>query len=54
LVLLLAVGFDIFNKNRTGTGGGSAIGKRFKWRTPPAATDKSPAAATERVEVSTK
>jgi putative multiple sugar transport system permease protein len=38
LVLLLAVGFDIFNKNRTG--GGTSITSRFKKKpVPPAATE---------------
>jgi putative multiple sugar transport system permease protein len=52
LVLLLAVGFDIFNKNRSG-GSGSTIGKRFKWKTtPPAAVEKpQPAAAKTPVTV---
>jgi putative multiple sugar transport system permease protein len=45
LVLLLAVGFDIFNKNRSGGGGGSTLGKRFKLRTtPPATTESKPPA----------
>jgi putative multiple sugar transport system permease protein len=38
LVLLLAVGFDIFNKNRGG-GGGASLGKRFKLQTTPPATE---------------
>ncbi|CAH0257199.1 Ribose import permease protein RbsC [Microbacterium sp. Bi128] len=37
LVLLLAVGFDIFNKNRSGKGGGISIIERLKLKTPPAA-----------------
>jgi putative multiple sugar transport system permease protein len=46
LVLLLAVGFDIFNKNRSG--GGSTIAKRFKWKTAPSdsAEEPQPAAKT--------
>jgi putative multiple sugar transport system permease protein len=46
LVLLLAVGFDIFNKNRSG--GGSSIAKRFKWKTAPSdsAEEPKPAAKT--------
>ena len=40
LVLLLAVGFDIFNKNRS-SGGGSTLGKRFKLKTTPPATEAS-------------
>ena len=48
LVLLLAVGFDIFNKNRSGGGGGSTLGKRFKLRTtPPASTESKPPAGNE-------
>ncbi|MEK0153597.1 multiple monosaccharide ABC transporter permease [Arthrobacter oryzae] len=44
LVLLLAVGFDIFNKNRSASGSGSATGKRFKWKgTPPAAAEPAKA-----------
>jgi putative multiple sugar transport system permease protein len=39
LVLLLAVGFYIFNKNRSG--GGSTIRKPFRFRTPPPATTES-------------
>jgi putative multiple sugar transport system permease protein len=50
LVLLLAVGFDIFNKNRSG-GGGSTIGKRFKFRTsPPATTESQAPAATDQAK----
>ena len=37
LVLLLAVGFDIFNKNRSGKGGGAVIGKRLKAKPSPGA-----------------
>jgi putative multiple sugar transport system permease protein len=49
LVLLLAVGFDIFNKNRSARGSGSAIGKRFTWKgTPPAA--EAPAKAPAQPE----
>jgi putative multiple sugar transport system permease protein len=43
LVLLLAVGFDIFNKNRGGSGGGSTIGNRFKRKTSPPAGGETPA-----------
>jgi putative multiple sugar transport system permease protein len=39
LVLLLAVGFDIFNKNRSGKGGGATIDKRVRRKTPPAASE---------------
>lgn len=39
LVLLLAVGFDIFNKNRAG--GGSSVAKRFKLKTNPPATEQT-------------
>jgi putative multiple sugar transport system permease protein len=39
LVLLLAVGFDIFNKNRAG--GGSSIAKRFKLKTTPPANEQT-------------
>jgi putative multiple sugar transport system permease protein len=45
LVLLLAVGFDIFNKNRAG--GGSSIAKRFKFKTTPPATETKVAAQTQ-------
>ena len=45
LVLLLAVGFDIFNKNRSG--GGCILGKRFKRKTtpPPVPEKTTPAPA---------
>ncbi|MGA8788704.1 MAG: sugar ABC transporter permease, partial [Paenarthrobacter sp.] len=54
LVLLLAVGFDIFNKNRTGSGGGSSAGRRFKWKTTPPATEAAPATKAEPVGVDAK
>jgi len=54
LVLLLAVGFDIFNKNRTGTGGGSAIGRRFKRKTTPPATGTTPSTKSEPVGADAK
>ncbi|MNL70077.1 hypothetical protein D3C87_1950260 [compost metagenome] len=54
LVLLLAVGFDIFNKNRTGSGGGSSVGRRFKWKTTPPATETSTPAKPEPVVVDAK
>ena len=54
LVLLLAVGFDIFNKNRTGAGGGSSLSRRFKWKTTPPATEATKPAKTEPVRVDAK
>src|SRR6478609_4560082 len=48
LVLLLAVGFDIFNKNRSGKGGGISIIKRLKLRTPPAVDADAGKPADER------
>jgi putative multiple sugar transport system permease protein len=51
LVLLLAVGFDIFNKNRAG--GGSSIAKRFKLRTTPPATEGTKAPAEPEAPVGT-
>jgi putative multiple sugar transport system permease protein len=54
LVLLLAVGFDIYNKNRTGSGGGSTMGRRFKWKTTPPATETSTPAKAEPVGVDAK
>jgi putative multiple sugar transport system permease protein len=48
LVLLLAVGFDIFNKNRSGKGGGAAIFKSLKLKTPPAAGADAGKPADER------
>ncbi|MDJ0459738.1 sugar ABC transporter permease [Arthrobacter sp. NQ7] len=53
LVLLVAVGFDIFNKNRSG--GGGELGKRFKLKTsPPPAEEKPAPAPTETVEAGVK
>jgi putative multiple sugar transport system permease protein len=52
LVLLLAVGFDIFNKNRAG--GGSSIAKRFKLRTTPPATEQTTAPAQTQAPAAAK
>lgn len=53
LVLLVAVGFDIFNKNRSG--GGGDLGKRFKLKTtPPPAVEKATPPASETVEAGVK
>ena len=52
-MLLLAVGFDIFNKNRSG--GESILGKQFKRKTtPPPVPEKTTPAQSETVGANTK
>ncbi len=53
LVLLLALAFDIFNKNRSG--GESILGKQFKRKTtPPPVPEKTTPAQSETVGANTK